>query len=172
MTLSFSPTRDPSFQAHQSPETVAALLNQGEFFFQGGLALTVTSSISLPPDVFFNLDLLTLSSYAQLHILPTSMGTDDGATEYLPQLLAATPIDTMGGFRPPLWITPSAAEETNSLTWQCLDRNYNLNPNDSLSLCPGSSIRGAIKPYFASNPGAVRTNTLTVSISDSQVFLF
>jgi hypothetical protein len=99
------------------------------------------------------------------------MGTDDdGATEYLPQLLATTLIDTMGGFRPPPWIAPSVAEETNSLTWQCLDRNYSLNPNDSLSLCPGSSIRGAIKPYFVSIPGAVRTNALTVSIANRQVF--
>ncbi len=89
MTLSFSPTRDPSFQAHQSPETAAALLNHREFFFQGGLAR------SLPPDVFFSMVLLTITSYAQLHIPPTSMGTDDDATEYLPQLLAATPIDTM-----------------------------------------------------------------------------
>jgi len=81
MTLSFSPTKDPSSQAHQSPETAAALLSPKEFFFQGGMALTVTAFISLPLNVFFNLILLTLTSYAQLHIPPTSMRTDDGATE-------------------------------------------------------------------------------------------
>jgi hypothetical protein len=64
MTLSFSPTKDPFSQAHQSPETAAALPSHRDFFFQGGLALTVTASISLPPDVFFNLVLLTLTSYA------------------------------------------------------------------------------------------------------------
>ena len=67
-------------------------------------------------------------------------------------------------------LIPSAAEETIPLTWQCLDRNYILNPNDSLSFCPGSSMRGVIKPYFVNIPGAIRTNTLTVSIANSQVF--
>jgi hypothetical protein len=171
MTLSFSPTKDPSYQAHKSPKTAVALLNHRQFFFQGGLAFTVAASISLPPYVFFNLVLLTLSSYSQLHISPTSMGTNDGATDYLLQLLAATPIDTMGGFRLAPWLTPSTSDANNPLNWQCLDRNYKLTNNESLSFCPGSSIRGEIKPYFVTNPGvAVRTNNLTVSIANNHVF--
>ena len=76
----------------------------------------------------------------------------------------------MGGFRPPLWLTPSLAEDAIPLTWQCLDRNFILTPNDPLSLCPGSSIREVIKPYFVNNPGAIRTNNLTVSIANIHVF--
>ena len=111
MKLSFSPTKDPSYQAHQSFETtVAALLNHKQFCFQEGLVLAVTSSILLPPDVFFNLNLLTLSAYSQLRIPLTSMGTDDGATDYLPLLQEATPMDAMGGFHPTPWITPSIAD--------------------------------------------------------------
>ena len=158
MTLSFSPTKDPSYQAHQSHETTAALLNHRRLFFQGGLALMVTASISLPPDVFFNLVLLTLSCYSQLHIPPTSTGTYNGATDYLPHILTDTPDYNMACFRPAPWLAPSLSDPNTPLDWHCLDRNYTLTNNDNLSFCSGSIIRGVIKPYFLSNPWDVRAN--------------
>ncbi len=97
------------------------------------------------------------------------MGLDDGATYYLPQILAATSVDTMAGSRPAPWLTPSLSDPNIPLKWHCLDRNYTLTNNDNLSFCPGSVIRGVIKPYFASNPGVLRTNNLIVSIANSQV---
>jgi hypothetical protein len=64
------------------------------------LSLVVKSPIRLPLDTFFRLLLLTLVSYQQNNIPPTSIGSDDGATSYLPALLEATPRDKGGGFRP------------------------------------------------------------------------
>ena len=61
------------------------------------------------------------------------MGKDDGATDYLPLLLAATPMDMMGGFRPVPWLTPSTADQNTPLTWHYLDRNYILTFNNTLS---------------------------------------
>jgi hypothetical protein len=54
-----------------SPENNASMLNHKEFFFQGGLPLTISSTITLI--------LLTLTSYQQLQTPLTSMGSDDGA---------------------------------------------------------------------------------------------
>ena len=63
MLISFSPTKNPATRALMSPENNAYMLNHKEFFFQGGLPLTISSTITLPPDTFFNLILLTLTSY-------------------------------------------------------------------------------------------------------------
>jgi hypothetical protein len=79
MLISFSPTRNPATRALMSPESNASMLNHKEFFFQGGLPITITSTITLPPYTFFNLILLALTSYQQLQTPPTSMGSDDGA---------------------------------------------------------------------------------------------
>ncbi len=88
------------------------------------------------------------------------MGEDDGATDYLPSLLYATPTDTMGGFRPAPWLVPSPADPDTPLIWSSLDRNYIPMNSTKHSFCPGSSIRGVIKSYFLINPGAVRTTTI------------
>ena len=153
-----------------SAEETAAQLNFREHFYQGGLSLQVKSTLRLPPDTLFRLLLLTLLSYQQNNIPPTSMGKDDGAALYLPDLLAATPRDRGNGYRPAPWITPNVATADRSLNWTCLDRAYTATFNGSLSFCPGSTVRGEIKPYYITNPGAIRTDTLAVSIADSTVF--
>jgi hypothetical protein len=80
MLLSFSPTKDPTARALMSPAIASAVLNHKEFFFQGGLPICITSTIFLPTDTFFNLVLLTLTSYQQLSQASTNMGSEDGAT--------------------------------------------------------------------------------------------
>ena len=52
-----------------------------------------------------------------------------------------------------------------------MDIHYSLTNNTSLSFSPGSFTRGVAKPHFLTSPGAVRTNTLLVSIADITVFL-
>ncbi len=125
---------------------------------------------SLAPIHLFRLLLLTLLSYQQNNIPPTSMGLDDGAAFYLPDLLAATPRDRGNGYRPAIWTTPDVASTYRSLNWTRLDRAYTATINGTLSFCPGSTFRGEIKPYFITNLGATRTDTLAVSIADSTVF--
>ena len=93
------------------------------------------------------------------------MGTDDGATDYLPQLLAATLVDMLRGYRPAPWLTLSTSDANNPLNWQCLDRNYTLTNNESLSFCPGSNIRGEIKPYFVTREQFARTISLSPSLT-------
>ena len=171
MLLSFSPTKDPTARALMSPAIASAVLNHKEFFFQGGLPLCITSTIFLPTDTFFNLVLLTLTSFQQLSQAPTNMGSEDGATEYLQDVLDYTPLDPAGGHRPPPWITPSIALPDQPLLWTCLDKQYSITNNTTLSFCPGSLIAGSVKPYYVATPGAVRTNTMWVSISDSTVFI-
>jgi len=80
--ISFSPPKNPATRAIMSPENNASMLSHKELFFQGGLPLTISFTITLPPYTFFNLILLTLTSYQQLLTSPTSMGSDDGAAEY------------------------------------------------------------------------------------------
>jgi hypothetical protein len=46
-----------------------------------------------------------------------------------------------------------------------------LQRNLSLSFCPGSIIKGVIKPYFLTTPGAVCTHSIEVFIADNKVFL-
>ena len=126
----------------------------------------VKSSTRLPPDTFFRLLLLTLLSYQQNSGPPTSMSTDDGAAPYLLALLEATSCDTKYGFRLAPWITPTIATAELPLTWTCLSRDYAVNFNHNLSFCLGSTTGGVVKPYFVTNTGAVRTDTLTTSIEE------
>ena len=56
------------------------------------------------------------------------------------------------------------------MTWSCLNRDYAVTFNHNLSFCPGSTVRGVVKPYFVTNPCAVRTDTLTISIANNFVF--
>jgi hypothetical protein len=170
MLITFSPVKDIGAHSLMSAEEAATQLNFREHFYQGGLSLQVKSTIRLPPDTLFRLLLLTLLSYQQNNTPPTSMGLDDGAASYLPDLLAATPRDRENGYRPAPWITPNIASANTTLNWTCLDRAYTTTINNTLSFCPGSTVRGVIKPYFVTNPGAIRTDTLSVSIADSTVF--
>jgi len=116
------------------------MLNHKEFFFQGGLPLTIFCTTTLPPNTVFNLILLTFTSYQQLQTPPTSIGFDDGAAEYLQEVLNYTPVNPANGARPAPWIIPSVATPQQALEWNCLDKRYILTHNTSLSFCPGSII--------------------------------
>ncbi len=76
-----------------SADEATTQLSFREHFYQRGLSLHIKSTIRLPPDTLFRLLLLALLSYQQNNIPPTSMGLDDGASFYLPDLLAAPPRD-------------------------------------------------------------------------------
>ncbi len=109
MLITFSPVKDIGAHSLMSEEEASTQLNFREHFYQGGLSLQIKSTIRLPPDTLFRLLLLTLLSYQQNNLLPTSMGLDDGVAFYLPYLLAATPRDRGNGYRPAPWITPDVA---------------------------------------------------------------
>jgi hypothetical protein len=74
------------------------------------------------------------------------MGSEDGATDYLQDVLDYTPLDPARGYRPTPWITPSIASIDQPLLWACLDKYYSITNNTTLSFCPGSLIAGTIKP--------------------------
>jgi hypothetical protein len=77
--------------------------------------------------------LLTLTSYYQLRQAPTNMGSKDGAPDYLQDVLDYTPLDPAGGHRPPSWLTPSIAAIDQPLLWTCLDKQYSITNNTTLS---------------------------------------
>ena len=108
--------------------------------------MVVKSPIRLPPDTFFRLILLTVVSYQQNYTPPTSMGADNGVAPYLLALLDATLRDAKNGFRQAPWITPNIATADIPLTWNCLNREYSVTCNYSLSFSLGSPVRGVIKP--------------------------
>ena len=129
----------------------ATQLNYREHFYQGGLSHVVKSPIRLPPDTF-RMILLTLVSYQQNNAPSTSMGIDDGAAPYFLALLEATPRDTRYGSRPAPWITPNVASADIPLTWNCVNRGSSVTCNNTLSFCPGSTVRGEVTPYLVTNP--------------------
>ena len=98
------------------------------------------------------------------------MGTGAGAVPYLADLLSVTPRDTNGGFRPAPRITPPTATAELPLQRTCLNRGYFVAHNATLSFCTGSTVGGVVKPFIITNPRAVRTDTLIVSIANNAVF--
>ena len=69
------------------------------------------------------------------------MGIDDSYVPYLPANLEATPRDTNDGFKLASLITPLVTTAELPLTWTCLNRDYYINRNKTLSFCPGSTVR-------------------------------
>jgi len=116
ISVSFFSARDAAADSLITSEGVVAQLNFREHFYQGGLSLIARSPVSLPPDMFFRMVLLTLCYYKQIKGPPTSMGTDDGAAPYLQDLLEVTPQDPKHGLRNAPWLTPTVADHNVPLT--------------------------------------------------------
>jgi hypothetical protein len=94
---------------------------------QGGLVLSVSSSIPLPPPGLFQLALLILLSLHQGDAVPTPTDrprpvsdviadvSAHGHAPWLSRLLSHAPIDYADGHRPLPWLTPSITREEGTL---------------------------------------------------------
>jgi hypothetical protein len=170
----FSPTKDTRAHSLMTPEETIAQLNAREHFSEGDVLPVAKPLILLHPDICFCLTLITLASSKQPPpppLLTTSMGTDDGAAPYLTTLLEATPMDSDDEFRPDPWIPQTIIIAAIPLQWTCLNRGYGITHSATLSFCPGSTVRGVVKPYFTTNSSStIRIDILVVSIAQNTVF--
>ncbi len=69
--LTFAPSADDTICTSLPKEIRLALKSHKNFFYQGGLVLSVASSISAPPAYTFQIALLTLLSLAQTDEIPS-----------------------------------------------------------------------------------------------------
>ncbi len=103
--MSFSLTMDDTIRTSLPREIRIALRNHKDFFYPGGLILSVASLIPLTPPALFQLALLTMLSLHQEDAVPTPIerprdGSDvvagrapQGHAPWLATLLAHSPYD-------------------------------------------------------------------------------
>ncbi len=108
MIIFFYPTKDPAARTHMSQEIVVAILTTRSIFFKTDFPLPLPPPSTSPPAMLFNLALLTLTSHQQILLPPTAMGTDNGAADYVQEVIDNALTDTAGGFCLPPWITPQS----------------------------------------------------------------
>ena len=127
--LTFAPSADDTIRTSLPKEIRLALKSHKKLFYQGGLLLTVASSISAPPAYIFQMALLTLLSLTQTDEVPTPTERPRSVSDFaanvapmghapwLKRVLASFKEDSTEGARPPPWITPSLVEGDTTLTW-------------------------------------------------------
>ncbi len=117
--LTFAPTADDTIRTSLPKEIRLALKSHENLFYQGGLVLSVASSISAPPAYIFQIALLTLLSLAQTNKVPTPTERPRSVSDFianvapmghapwLQHVLSSFSEDATQGARPLPWITPS-----------------------------------------------------------------
>jgi hypothetical protein len=157
--VSFSTTVDDTVRTSLPRETRLALRSHKALFYLGGLVLSDTSSIPLPPPALFQLALLTLLILHQGDAVTTPTkrprpGSDviagvsaQGRAPWLSWLLSHTPIDQADGHRPLPWLTPSLTREAGTLTWTSSGNERSVHHNTSLSFCHRAILNGKPQPY-------------------------
>jgi hypothetical protein len=157
--LTFSPTADGTIRTSLPKEIRLALCSHKALFYEGGLLLTVTSFIAVPPAFIFQIALLTLLCLEQADQIPTptqrprqvlGVITDiapQGHAPWLRRLLSALKEDSLEGGRPLPWLTPSLLPEGNGLTWTSTGNVKTLRPNRNFSFSPGAIIDGEPQPF-------------------------
>ena len=182
--MSFSPSMDDTSRTSLPRELRIALRSHKNHFYQGGLVLTVTSSIQLTPPALFQMALLTMLSLHQGDGVPTPTerpreGSDviagrppQGYAPWLQSLLAHSPDDREDGLRPLPWLTPSLTHEGGSIIWNSTGNFRSVGHNTSLSFCPGAVLQGAPQPYLvgAGEGASPLCSTLIMSIACPRVF--
>jgi hypothetical protein len=110
--LTFAPTADDTIRTSLPKEIRLAFRSHKALFYQGGLMLTVTSSILAPPSYIFQMALITLLSINQTDKAPTPTEgprqvfdvianvTPMGQTPRLPRLFFTIKEDTADGAKP------------------------------------------------------------------------
>jgi hypothetical protein len=139
------------------------------FFYQGGLLLTVTSYVAVPPAFIFQIALLILLCMEQVDQVSTPnekpRQDSDVITNITPQehapwmrrLLSCAKEDSIESARPLPWLTPSLVPNGLTLTWLSAGNTRTLCPNKNLSFCLWAIIAGEPQPYLV-GPGSRHTH--------------
>ena len=126
--LTFSPTADDNIHTSLPKEIRLALRSHKASFYNGGLLLSLTSSVAASPTFIFQLALLTLLCLEQAGHVPTPTErprqvsdiiadvTPQGQAPWLSRLLSCVKKDPNEGARPLPWLTPSLIPEGVTLT--------------------------------------------------------
>ena len=126
--LTFSPTADDTIRGSLPKEIRLELRSHKALFYNGGLLLSVTSSVAAPPVIIFQMALLTLLCLEQADQVPTPTErprqisdiiadvTPHGHAPWLRRLLSSAKEDLNEGARPLPWLTPSLILEGSTLT--------------------------------------------------------
>ena len=117
--FTFAPTADDTIRNSLPKEIKLTLRSRKALFYNGGLLLTVTSSVAVPPAFIFQMALITLLCLEQADQVPTPTERprqiSDAIADVTPQvhapwlrrLLSSAKEDPNEGARPPPWRTPS-----------------------------------------------------------------
>jgi hypothetical protein len=152
--VTFAPSMDDTLRTSLRKEVRIALRSHKAIFYQGGLVLSVSTSISLLPAALFQLALLTLLCIHQEDSVPTPAERPrtisdviadippQGHAPWLARLLHHCPFDTADGFRPLQWLNPSLAYEEENVAWVSSGNMRSIKHNGTLSFCPGAIING------------------------------
>jgi hypothetical protein len=126
--ITFAPTADDTIRTSLPKEIRLALKSHKNLFYNGGLVLSVASSISAPPAYIFQIALLVLLSLAQTEEVPTPTERPRSVSDFaagvapmghapwLKRVLDSFTEDATEGARPRPWITPSLVEDGHTLT--------------------------------------------------------
>jgi hypothetical protein len=182
--LTFSPTVDDSIRTSRPKGIRLALRSHKALFYNGGLLLTMTSSVAAPPAFIFQMALLTLLCLEQADQVPTPTErprqisdviaevTPQGHAPWMRRLLSSAKEDNNEGARPLPWLTPSLIQEGSTLTWISYGNTMTLRPNKNLSFCPGAIIDGVPQPFVLSS-GAKQIylcHNLLLSIANPRMY--
>ncbi len=126
--LTFAPTADDIIRTSLPKEIRLALESHKNLFYQGGIVLSVASSISAPLAYIFQIVLLTLLSLVKTYQVPTpterprsvfDLSANVAPMGHAPRLqrvLSSFSEDATEGARPHPWITPSLLEGEDTMT--------------------------------------------------------
>jgi hypothetical protein len=182
--VTLAPTMDDTQRTSHPKEVPRALRSHKVLFYQGGLVLSVSASIPLPPAAPFQLALLTLLRIHEGDAVPTPTDRPrqisdviadvphQGHAPLLARLLQHSPIDTADGFRPLPWLTPSLANEGENVAWVSSGNMRSIKHNGTLSFCPGAIINGQPQPFVVA-AGEVTSQlfaSITLSFACPRVF--
>ena len=117
--LTFSPTADDTIRTSLPKEIQLALRSHKALFYNGGMLLSLTSSVVASPAFIFQMALLTLRCLEQANQVHTPTErprqvsdviadvTQQGHAPWLSRLLSCVKEDPNEGARPLPWLTPS-----------------------------------------------------------------
>ena len=182
--LTFSPTTDDTIRTSLPKEIRLALRSHKALFYQGGLLLTVTSSIAASPAFIFQIALLTLLCLEHSDHVPTPIErprqisdviadiTPQGHAPRLRRLLSTVNEDPIEGTRPLPRLTPTLVPEGHALAWTYAGNVRTLRPNKNLSFCPGAILDGEHQPFLVGSR-AMHTHlcqNLLLSLANPRVY--
>ena len=182
--LTSSPIADDTICTSLPKEIRLALPSHNAMFYNGGLILSVTSSVAAPPGFIFQMVLrLTLLCLEQTDHVPTPTErpchifdvvadvTPQGHAPWLRRLLSSAKECPNEEARPLPWLTPSLILKGSALAWLSAGNTRTLRPKKNLSFCPGAIINGEPQSFVVGS-GAKQSYcvNLLLSIANPRVY--